>query len=60
MKRMPLSEIQEYLKRVHERAKELYELSNQGKWEDLPEALQRMWIRAASEEIKEKDDAARS
>jgi hypothetical protein len=46
----------EFLARVEARAKELYALSDQGEWDDLPEWMQRQWINAAGRELRGKED----
>lgn len=45
----------DFLKRVEERAKELYALSDQGPWEALPEWMQASWIEAAKRDLKGED-----
>jgi hypothetical protein len=39
-------------KEIVARARELYALSDQGEWGDLPEWMKRAWIEAAEEESK--------
>lgn len=45
----------EFLKRVEARAKELYAISNQGEWDDLPAWMQESWINAAGRELRGED-----
>lgn len=45
----------EFLARVEARAKELYALSDQGDWDDLPEWMQASWINAAGRELRGED-----
>lgn len=48
-----------YLKKVEDRARELYALSDQGPWEALAPWMQQSWIGAADEEIKAENDGRR-
>lgn len=47
-----MSDAMEFLKRVEERAKELYALSDQGAWDDLHPSLQAYWIDYAGRELR--------
>jgi hypothetical protein len=49
-------DVMAFLKRVEERAKELYALSDQGAWEDLGQWEQSMWINAAQRELRGEGD----
>lgn len=51
----PSGDATEFLQQVEERAKELYALSNQGRWEDLDPSLQEHWINAAGRELRGED-----
>lgn len=42
----------DYLERVKARAIELYEMSDQGRWDDLEPQFQQMWINAADRELR--------
>lgn len=42
----------DFLARVEARAKELYAVSDQGRWEDLPEWMQKQWINSAGRELR--------
>lgn len=44
-----------FLKRVEARAKELFEMSEQGSWDDLDTALQTVWINSARSELEGND-----
>ncbi len=41
-----------YLERVKQRAIELYNLSDQGEWDDLPAWMQETWTNAADQELR--------
>lgn len=47
-----MADVMEYLSRVTARAKEMYALSDQGEWDDLPTWMQAMWISHADEELR--------
>ena len=42
-----------YLALVETRARELYEMSNQGEWEELKPPYKALWIQAAHRELRE-------
>lgn len=46
----------EFLERVKARAIELYNMSDQGDWDDLEPVFQNMWINAAREELEGMSD----
>lgn len=46
----------EFLAKVEARAKELYALSDQGEWDDLPRWMQASWINAAREDLAERGE----
>jgi hypothetical protein len=50
-----MADAMEFLEKVEKRAKELYALSDQGRWEDLGEFEKRAWINAAGAELREAD-----
>lgn len=51
-----MTEAMTFLDQVAARAKEMYAISDQGRWEDLHPDLQAMWINAAGEELREKGE----
>lgn len=53
---MSLTETHEHMARVEQKARERYELSNQGAWEDLPESYKRMHRSAVESEVSEEEN----
>lgn len=49
---MAAEDAMELLAKVTARAKELYEVSDQGEWDDLPSWMQKAWIDAADRELR--------